>query len=158
MKSRLYPMKVSLYLALSVAPIKRRISSVLLQSYTTTSNSGCELLLPAEKKLRSFWRAKTEQIESIPGKTPSSSPTIYPKRKQQPNECSIPTRHVKAKLFSYPFKDSLSKIDLGIYLLQPVKGFKQHLWFNKKTFFKIKTCSRFQDISGKLIQQNILPY
>jgi hypothetical protein len=32
-----------------------------------------------------------------------------------------------SKVITYPFKDSLSKIDLGVYLLQSVQGFKQQL-------------------------------
>ena len=45
-------------------------------------------------------------------------------KKRNPNNCFIITSYIKAKLMTYPLQNSLSKIALGIYFLQPIKGFK----------------------------------
>lgn len=65
-------------LALLLAPMIRRVSSLLIPSYIIRSNLSCWLFDAAiPKNPTSLSSASTKKIESIPGKMPSSSPTIY---------------------------------------------------------------------------------
>lgn len=79
--------------------------------------------------------SKTVNIESMPGSTPSSSPTTYYMLKryawEYDRKCEIWEFDVhkwfETLLHTHPFQNTLGHVQTGISLLEPFKRFKEHL-------------------------------